>query len=70
MGNRQSSEKKQTGTNESILSMLLTEMDGVGTAHTHHSTNASHKKKETVRKHFIQLFYDVRNIVMEMIHNS
>lgn len=30
MGSRQNSEKKQTSTNESILSMLLTEMDGVG----------------------------------------
>ncbi|ODN03809.1 Spermatogenesis-associated protein 5-like protein 1 [Orchesella cincta] len=30
VGNRQNSQKKQTSTNESILSMLLTEMDGVG----------------------------------------
>lgn len=32
VGSRQNSEKRQTSTNESILSMLLTEMDGVGTS--------------------------------------
>lgn len=31
VGSRQNAEKKMSGTNESILSMLLTEMDGVGT---------------------------------------
>lgn len=31
MGSRQMSQKKEKTTNESILSMLLTEMDGIGT---------------------------------------
>lgn len=31
VGSRQISQKKEKTTNESILSMLLTEMDGVGT---------------------------------------
>ncbi len=41
VGSRQNSEKKQTGTNESILSMLLTEMDGVGTAKIHQHSSST-----------------------------